>query len=348
MRRALRPRAADDDLLDLASNDYLGLARDPRVTAAAAAAAARWGAGSTGSRLVTGSTELHARPRGASWPRSSGPRPALVFSSGYLANLGAVAALAGPGHTGGVRRAGTTPRWWTRAGCRGPRSSSSRTATSTRSTGAARRAPATARRGRHRRGVLRRRRPRAARRAARRARAHGALLRGRRGARARRRRPGRPRRGRARPGMAGEPDVVLTVTLSQVARRAGRRGAGRRGRRRAPGQHRPGVHLRHRAGAAASAAAALAALGVLRGRAASSPAAVRADAARDSRPRCAGAGLPVEQPGRRGRVGPRRRPRPRGRGRGRGCATTASWSAASGRRPCPTASPGCASPPGPT
>ncbi|HET9944049.1 MAG TPA: aminotransferase class I/II-fold pyridoxal phosphate-dependent enzyme, partial [Actinomycetes bacterium] len=61
MRRVLRPRAADDDVLDLASNDYLGLARDPRVAGAAAEAARRWGAGSTGSRLVTGSTELHAR-----------------------------------------------------------------------------------------------------------------------------------------------------------------------------------------------------------------------------------------------------------------------------------------------
>ena len=60
MRRVLRPRGADDDLLDLASNDYLGLARDPRVAGAAAAAAAAWGAGSTGSRLVTGSTDLHA------------------------------------------------------------------------------------------------------------------------------------------------------------------------------------------------------------------------------------------------------------------------------------------------
>ena len=61
LRRELRPRAADDDLLDLASNDYLGLARDPRVTGAAAEAALRWGAGSTGSRLVTGSTDLHTR-----------------------------------------------------------------------------------------------------------------------------------------------------------------------------------------------------------------------------------------------------------------------------------------------
>lgn len=94
--RRLRPRtAAGDGLLDLASNDYLGLARDRRVTAAAARAARTWGAGATGSRLVTGSTALHATLEReladfAGWPA------ALVFSSGYLANLAAVGVLAGP------------------------------------------------------------------------------------------------------------------------------------------------------------------------------------------------------------------------------------------------------------
>jgi 8-amino-7-oxononanoate synthase len=96
LRRELRPRAADDDLLDLASNDYLGLARDPRVTGAAAEAALRWGAGSTGSRLVTGSTDLHTRLE-ADLAGFVGARAGLVFSSGYLANLGAVTALAGAG-----------------------------------------------------------------------------------------------------------------------------------------------------------------------------------------------------------------------------------------------------------
>jgi 8-amino-7-oxononanoate synthase len=96
LRRELRPRAADDDLLDLASNDYLGLARDPRVTSAAAQAALRWGAGSTGSRLVTGSTDLHTRLE-ADLADFVGAQAGLVFSSGYLANLGAVTALAGAG-----------------------------------------------------------------------------------------------------------------------------------------------------------------------------------------------------------------------------------------------------------
>lgn len=96
LRRRLAPRAAADDVLDLASNDYLGLARDPRVSAAAAAAARTWGGGSTGSRLVTGSTTLHAELEDA-LAAHTGAGAALVFSSGYLANLGAVAGLAGPG-----------------------------------------------------------------------------------------------------------------------------------------------------------------------------------------------------------------------------------------------------------
>jgi len=96
MRRVLRPRGTDDDLLDLASNDYLGLARDPRVASAAADAAAAWGSGSTGSRLVTGSTALHAGLE-AALASFVGAPAGLVFSSGYLANLGAVTALAGSG-----------------------------------------------------------------------------------------------------------------------------------------------------------------------------------------------------------------------------------------------------------
>jgi 8-amino-7-oxononanoate synthase len=95
LRRVLQPRspAGDGVLVDLASNDYLGLARHPAVTQAAAAAARQWGAGSTGSRLVTGSTELHARLE-RSLADYCGAAAALVFSSGYLANLGVVTALA--------------------------------------------------------------------------------------------------------------------------------------------------------------------------------------------------------------------------------------------------------------
>ncbi|MFD5426159.1 8-amino-7-oxononanoate synthase [Streptomyces sp. NPDC127084] len=90
--RTLRPRPADDALLDLASNDYLGLTRRPEVTAAAGEAADRWGAGATGSRLVTGTTALHAELE-AELARFCGFEAALVFSSGYAANLAALTAL---------------------------------------------------------------------------------------------------------------------------------------------------------------------------------------------------------------------------------------------------------------
>ncbi|WP_306185556.1 8-amino-7-oxononanoate synthase [Streptomyces sp. MK5] len=91
--RTLRPRPADSPLLDLASNDYLGLARHPEVTDAAAVAARTWGGGSTGSRLVTGTTELHTELE-RELADFCGFEAALVFSSGYAANLAAVTALA--------------------------------------------------------------------------------------------------------------------------------------------------------------------------------------------------------------------------------------------------------------
>lgn len=98
LTRRLVPRAATGGaLLDLAGNDYLGLSADPRVTAAAAAAAMQWGAGSRASRLVTGSLQLHARLEQA-LADFCGQPAGLVFSTGYAANLGAVTALAGRGH----------------------------------------------------------------------------------------------------------------------------------------------------------------------------------------------------------------------------------------------------------
>ena len=106
LRRSLIARSPDfDGMLDLASNDYLGLCGDPRVTAGAVAAARDWGTGSTGSRLVTGSTALHERLE-ASLASFAGAAEALVFSSGYLANLAAITALAaalgGPDRDEGV------------------------------------------------------------------------------------------------------------------------------------------------------------------------------------------------------------------------------------------------------
>ncbi|MGW2321595.1 8-amino-7-oxononanoate synthase [Streptomyces sp. NPDC001680] len=91
--RTLRPRPADSALLDMASNDYLGLAHHPEVTEAAARAARLWGGGATGSRLVTGTTELHTELE-RELAAFCGFEAALVFSSGYAANLAAVTALA--------------------------------------------------------------------------------------------------------------------------------------------------------------------------------------------------------------------------------------------------------------
>ncbi|ANP53508.1 8-amino-7-oxononanoate synthase [Streptomyces griseochromogenes] len=90
--RTLRPRPADSPLLDLASNDYLGLARHPEIAEGAAGAARLWGGGSTGSRLVTGTTELHTELE-RELADFCGFEAALVFSSGYAANLAAVTAL---------------------------------------------------------------------------------------------------------------------------------------------------------------------------------------------------------------------------------------------------------------
>jgi 8-amino-7-oxononanoate synthase len=96
LTRRLRPRAAGEAMIDLAGNDYLGLATDPRVVEAAVDAVRAWGAGATASRLVTGTTALHAELESA-LARYTGHQAGLVFSSGYLANLGVVTALGGPG-----------------------------------------------------------------------------------------------------------------------------------------------------------------------------------------------------------------------------------------------------------
>ena len=96
LRRELNPRAAADGVLDLAGNDYLGLSRDPRVVGGAVAAARTWGVGATGSRLVTGTTELHVALE-RELAAFCGFADGLVFSSGYAANLGVLTALSGAG-----------------------------------------------------------------------------------------------------------------------------------------------------------------------------------------------------------------------------------------------------------
>lgn len=96
LRRELRTRPAVATELDLASNDYLGLSQHPEVLDGGVEALRTWGAGAGGSRLVTGNTELHEGFETA-LATFVDAESALVFSSGYTANLGAVVALSGPG-----------------------------------------------------------------------------------------------------------------------------------------------------------------------------------------------------------------------------------------------------------
>ncbi len=96
LHRELRPRTPGSALIDLASNDYLGLVRHPEVLRGAMTALRRWGAGATGSRLVTGSTTEHDLLE-SELAEFVGAQSGLVFSSGYAANLGVVTALSGAG-----------------------------------------------------------------------------------------------------------------------------------------------------------------------------------------------------------------------------------------------------------
>ncbi len=100
-RRRLRPlepldggRARLDgrELIDLSSNDYLGLARHPALIARACDWGARYGVGAGASRLVRGSFELHAQVE-AKVARLKGAEAALLFASGWQANAGVLPAL---------------------------------------------------------------------------------------------------------------------------------------------------------------------------------------------------------------------------------------------------------------
>ncbi|NJM85605.1 MAG: aminotransferase class I/II-fold pyridoxal phosphate-dependent enzyme, partial [Leptolyngbyaceae cyanobacterium RM2_2_21] len=81
-------------LINFASNDYLGLAGDLRLAEAAIAAIKTYGTSSTGSRLLSGHRPLH-RDLEQAIAQLKQTEDALVFSSGYLANLGTIAALVG-------------------------------------------------------------------------------------------------------------------------------------------------------------------------------------------------------------------------------------------------------------
>ncbi len=85
-------------LVAFCNNDYLGLANHPEVIAAWQAGAARWGVGGGASHLVIGHSGPHHELEEALAELTGRPR-ALLFSNGYMANLGAVTALVGQGDT---------------------------------------------------------------------------------------------------------------------------------------------------------------------------------------------------------------------------------------------------------
>ena len=85
---------AGKPVVNFASNDYLGLSSDQRLINAAVAATQAYGTGSTGSRLLSGHKALHQELEQAIASLKQ-TEAALVFSSGYLANLGTVSALVG-------------------------------------------------------------------------------------------------------------------------------------------------------------------------------------------------------------------------------------------------------------
>jgi 8-amino-7-oxononanoate synthase len=103
-----RPRDLDADgplarldgrpVVTFASNDYLGLTRHPAVAAAAHEAIDRWGTGAGSARLITGSRPVHTQLEAdlADW---KGADAALLFTTGYAANLGVLSTFGGPGTT---------------------------------------------------------------------------------------------------------------------------------------------------------------------------------------------------------------------------------------------------------
>ena len=83
-------------IISFASNDYLGLTQHPDVIAAAHAALDRWGAGAGSARLIVGARPVHAEleEQLAQWKDSE---RAVLFSTGFMANLGVLSSFAGPG-----------------------------------------------------------------------------------------------------------------------------------------------------------------------------------------------------------------------------------------------------------
>ena len=92
------PRAVIDgkEVINLSSNDYLGLANHPRLKAAAVAAAERWGAGTAAVRTIIGTMEMHLELE-RRLARFKGTEACVVFQSGFTCNSGVIPVLVGEG-----------------------------------------------------------------------------------------------------------------------------------------------------------------------------------------------------------------------------------------------------------
>lgn len=118
----------------LGSNNYLGLTSHPKVKEAAIAAVRKYGAGCAGSRFLNGTLDIHVQleERLAAFMR----KPACItFSTGFLANLGAIGTLPGKGDTIYLDRQDHACIYDGRAWPSGRRSASSSTTTRTTSSG---------------------------------------------------------------------------------------------------------------------------------------------------------------------------------------------------------------------
>lgn len=91
-----RIRIGDRELINMSSNDYLGLANDPALREAAMAGAKTWGGGAGAVRTIAGTLDIHQELEAeiASW---KGVEATLVFQSGFAGNLGTIPALVGRG-----------------------------------------------------------------------------------------------------------------------------------------------------------------------------------------------------------------------------------------------------------
>jgi len=86
------------ELIMIGSNNYLGLTTDPRVREAAIDAVSRYGTSCTGSRFLNGTLELHHQLE-HELAEFVGKEAALVFSTGYQANVGTISSIVGRGDT---------------------------------------------------------------------------------------------------------------------------------------------------------------------------------------------------------------------------------------------------------